>query len=98
VAIDGASVLWSWLAMRLTIRIPILAVDRLEDDLPPATVIPEMDHFGSGARGPDGDQPTGADRKGAMPTTGEFKGFPPIDPWKGASPNENTPPSAAANQ
>jgi hypothetical protein len=33
-----------------------------------------------------------------MPTTGAFIGVPPIDPSKGALPNENTPPSAAASQ
>ena len=33
-----------------------------------------------------------------MPTTGAFIGVPPIDPSKGALPDENTPPSNATNQ
>jgi hypothetical protein len=44
------------------------------------------------------DQPGTEDPKEAMPTTGAFIGVPPIDPSKGALPNENTPPSVAANQ
>lgn len=44
------------------------------------------------------DQPGREGLKVAMPTTGAFIGVPPIDPSKGALPNENTPPSVAANQ
>ena len=47
---------------------------------------------------------TGLDQPGtggayvAIPTTGAFKCFPPIEPSNGALPNENTPPSAPASQ
>ncbi len=44
------------------------------------------------------DQPGSGDAKVAMPTIEAFSGFPPIEPSKGAVPNEKTPPSAAASQ
>ncbi len=33
-----------------------------------------------------------------MPTTGLFRGWPPVDPKNPASPKVNTPPSEATNQ
>ena len=49
-------------------------------------------------RGAQVDQPGTEGWKVVMPMTGAFIGVPPIDPSKGALPNENTPPSAAASQ
>ena len=34
----------------------------------------------------------------AMPTIGLFSGWPPIDPWKAASPKLKMPPSEATSQ
>jgi len=44
------------------------------------------------------DQPRKEGAKVAIPTTGAFMRVPPIEPSKGAAPNENTPPSLAASQ
>jgi hypothetical protein len=44
------------------------------------------------------DQPGLEGPDAAIPTTGALIGVPPIDPSNGALPNENTPPSLAANQ
>ena len=43
-------------------------------------------------------QPTGSGAYGAIPVIGAARGLSAIEPWNGASPKANTPPSAAASQ